>query len=1013
MPSTTATVTVEVILDNQTGAGLATMQANLDESLSLWGMLGESLDGYIAKFALFNTSVQVFNDFKNALETTVNAAGDLQVGLTDVQIASSATDNQMGALQDAILSVATNSKFTANQVSDAFVSIADNGYSVADIIQNHMGQAAVNLAESTRSDLTPATKLLVTTMRDFGASASDAERYASALTYAFHHGIPDIGEMQTSLSQVAGTAANLKIPIEDLLSALDFLTRSGLSASQAGTSLRYILSSLTDPTAKATNELATLGIISVNTNGAFWKLYDAVSAVASSPPAFDGTVTSLSNLYTEAKKLGVLHTDEAFYQWAVRTGTLNDQLFTTQGTLKSLPDIIQIITTSMRGLNTDENMMAGLGQLFNVRSGQGASRFLNDKDIGNTLKKASADISQAEKGDLAKIDASKLMGDYLNVIQALQTTTQSFLAIAGMPFIQVLGSIAEQLNTFVGGLQKGNPEIVRFVQAFLLIGTLASGIAVLATAAILINPIALLITGGVVAAVLGLATAGGFLAAHWSQVQQVFNRIAPVIQTAIEVIRIIATTVAIFVGGSLPILLVVLGMLGVVVLTVVTPPLLTLGGILFTILAVFISVAASIAVAAGPFILIAGVIASVIAGFVLLSHNAQFLQFIFAALHAVLPPIVSAFQAVVADVRGQVMNAFQQLHPQIEKIVFLFNQARPALMVLAAAFGMIAVVLLGVVIGVVTGVIRLLGGLLSGIVVVISGIIQVFLGLVTFFLGFWTLLHGIFTGNGTLIVQGLSGMAHGILTIFLGLATVVMGVVQGLVSGVVGFFYGLVTGVIGFFQHLFNELVGHSIIPDMVTAILRWISGMGPQALSFILSFVSGFVGHMLSLASQVGTIAQNIVSTITGAIGGLASTLFNSGANMINMLVAGIKSAVGNVTSAVASVAQNIKNFLGFHSPTAEGPLSDADQYMPNMMSMYASGILQHKHLVTNAVGSVAASMHHDLNTPSVSRLQSSSQSYGQQTFVFQIDSKHLGTAVADRWTGELKQNGLLRAWR
>ena len=65
-----------------------------------------------------------------------------------------------------------------------------------------------------------------------------------------------------------------------------------------------------------------------------------------------------------------------------------------------------------------------------------------------------------------------------------------------------------------------------------------------------------------------------------------------------------------------------------------------------------------------------------------------------------------------------------------------------------------------------------------------------------------------------------------------------------------------------------------------------------------------------------------------------------NCGKNMMGNLVDGIKSMAGGVKDAVTGVADSIKSFLGFGSPTKEGPGSNADTWAPNLINMLKEGI-------------------------------------------------------------------------
>lgn len=78
----------------------------------------------------------------------------------------------------------------------------------------------------------------------------------------------------------------------------------------------------------------------------------------------------------------------------------------------------------------------------------------------------------------------------------------------------------------------------------------------------------------------------------------------------------------------------------------------------------------------------------------------------------------------------------------------------------------------------------------------------------------------------------------------------------------------------------------------------------------------------------------------IMGFLRGLHDEAFRFGENFVKMIGDGIANGVHYVKDKVVGVADSIKNFLGFSSPTREGPGSTADRWMPNLVSMLADGL-------------------------------------------------------------------------
>ena len=95
---------------------------------------------------------------------------------------------------------------------------------------------------------------------------------------------------------------------------------------------------------------------------------------------------------------------------------------------------------------------------------------------------------------------------------------------------------------------------------------------------------------------------------------------------------------------------------------------------------------------------------------------------------------------------------------------------------------------------------------------------------------------------------------------------------------------------------------------------------------------------------------AENAVAFFKG----LPGQAMTWGKDLIDSFVNGIKSKISAVPNAVKSVANKVKDFLGFSEPK-EGPLSNFHTYGPDMMSLYGQGIRANAWRVTDAVRDVS----------------------------------------------------------
>lgn len=161
-------------------------------------------------------------------------------------------------------------------------------------------------------------------------------------------------------------------------------------------------------------------------------------------------------------------------------------------------------------------------------------------------------------------------------------------------------------------------------------------------------------------------------------------------------------------------------------------------------------------------------------------------------------------------------SAFASIQPEIAKFKDLVGPAgeaikniwiilKPVLGVILGLIGLILSALIGAIAGGIKPFIEAIGGIIAGIIRVIRGIVE--------------FLVGVFTGDWGKAWQGIKD-------IFLGLWDAIWSALKGIVLTIWGLIKGLVEGIWNFFKWLWDELVGHSIIPDMINGIASWFNKM-------------------------------------------------------------------------------------------------------------------------------------------------------------------------------------------
>ena len=172
------------------------------------------------------------------------------------------------------------------------------------------------------------------------------------------------------------------------------------------------------------------------------------------------------------------------------------------------------------------------------------------------------------------------------------------------------------------------------------------------------------------------------------------------------------------------------------------------------------------------------------------------------------------------------------------------------------AFEVIGGIIFGAVSGVIAGAINALVAMFEGAVQAISGCVQIISGAIE-------AIVKLFSGDLDGARVACKKILDGIVNLFKGLYKLVAAPIEGFVKG-----------VIDWFVKLWDELVGHSVVPDMIDDIVQCFKEMPEKVFKWIKELAAGVIKRMTDMWT-------NVVKTVQTKLGEARTAVMNGWNNI------------------------------------------------------------------------------------------------------------------------------------
>lgn len=211
----------------------------------------------------------------------VNAGMSFDATMSEVSAISGATGKNFDSLRAKALEMGAKTKFSASEAAEAMTYMGMAGWKAGDMIGGIEG--IMNLAAASGEDLASTSDIVTDALSAFGLQAKDSGRFADVLAAASTSANTNVGMMGETFKYVAPVAGALGYSAEDAAISIGLMANQGIKASQAGTSLRSILTRLSTNAGETKTQMGALSVLTqelgvefYNTDGTTRNLNDVL-----------------------------------------------------------------------------------------------------------------------------------------------------------------------------------------------------------------------------------------------------------------------------------------------------------------------------------------------------------------------------------------------------------------------------------------------------------------------------------------------------------------------------------------------------------------------------------------------------------------------------------------------------------------------------------------------------------------------------------------------------------------
>lgn len=398
----------------------------------------------------------------------INVASKFENRLSAIQAVSGATKDEMDRISASALQIGAATSFGATDAAQAFEELIKAGISVDDAL-NGAAAATVSMAEAGEIALPRAAEIAAAAMNNFNLSAEDMPKIADMVAGAANASAIGVEEFAQSMNQAGAVSSLVGLSFEDMAVAIAEMGNAGIKGSDAGTSLKTMLMNLQPQTKKQINLSKELGLLTLDVS----KGYNTLKEKGLKP--VDKTYAGLYKaaekyvMKTEGLKAGTKGLQKATEEYLMKNGAMQNAFFTSEGKLKSLSEVQDVLQTSLKGMSQQQKI-AALETLFGADAIRAAAIMADNGAEG--YEKLSKSMNGVAAADVAATRMDNLSG----AVEEFKGSVETIAIRVGQLFIPALTKVIQTATVVLNWISQLSDSVYKWATGLGVAATAASGL---------------------------------------------------------------------------------------------------------------------------------------------------------------------------------------------------------------------------------------------------------------------------------------------------------------------------------------------------------------------------------------------------------------------------------------------------------------------------------------------------------------------------------------------------------